>query len=150
MVGKWQPINLMVTRFANLCVLTICSQAGLSPAATEHKVLSYIPYLQKPPTHTQTGSAPISAATSTTNVHKTADAEADPITTTSITDPYGPRRWHSNLVQLSGKERYLNEFSVERLGEDVDNNLVMLHGYGAGLGFFYRNFDGLSLSLIHI
>lgn len=48
------------------------------------------------------------------------------------------------MVELSGKNRALNEFSVERLGEHVDENLVMLHGYGAGLGFFYRNFEALS------
>lgn len=76
-------------------------------------------------------------------MQKTPDREADSITT-SFNDPYGPRRWHSNLVQLQGKNRFLNEFSVERLGEQVDNNLVMLHGYGAGLGFFYRNFESLS------
>lgn len=33
---------------------------------------------------------------------------------------------------------------MERLGEETDQNLVMLHGYGAGLGFFYKNFEGLS------
>jgi cardiolipin-specific phospholipase len=33
---------------------------------------------------------------------------------------------------------------VERVGEEVEQNLVMLHGYGAGLGFFYKNFEGLS------
>lgn len=107
-------------------------------------MLSFIPYLQKPPTHTQTGSAPPSTSPSTAEVHKTADREADPITTNSITDPYGPRRWASNLVQLRGKNRFLNEFSVERIGEEVDNDLVMLHGYGAGLGFFYKNFESLS------
>lgn len=48
------------------------------------------------------------------------------------------------MVKLSGKNRALNEFSVERLGETVEDNLVMLHGYGAGLGFFYKNFEGLS------
>lgn len=61
-----------------------------------------------------------------------------------MTDPFGPRQWHSNLVKLSGKNRALNEFSVERVGEETDHNLVMLHGYGAGLGFFYKNFEGLS------
>jgi cardiolipin-specific phospholipase len=61
-----------------------------------------------------------------------------------MTDPFGPRRWHSNLVKLSGKNRALNEFSVERVGEETDQNLVILHGYGAGLGFFYKNFEGLS------
>lgn len=48
------------------------------------------------------------------------------------------------MVELSGKDRALNEFSVERLGEDADQHLVMLHGYGAGLGFFYKNFEPLS------
>lgn len=75
-----------------------------------------------------------------------ADKEATPVRTNSINDPYGPRQWHSKLVQLAGpgKNRYLNEFSVERVGEETKNSLVMLHGYGAGLGFFYKNFDALS------
>ena len=70
--------------------------------------------------------------------------DATPVTSDSSTDPYGPRTWHSNIVKLSGKDRALNEFSVERANETVEDNLVMLHGYGAGLGFFYKNFDGLS------
>ncbi len=108
-------------------------------------MLSYIPYLRKPPTHTETGSAPVSASPSTVVVNDDGAHSAPQIArTTSVTDPYGPRRWKSTLVQLSGKERQLNEFSVEREDEDVENNLVMLHGYGAGLGFFYRNFEGLS------
>lgn len=111
---------------------------------TEHRVLSFIPYLQKPPTHTHTGSAPPSTTPSTNDVTKTEERRADPVTTSSINDPYGPRRWNSDLVQLAGKGRFLNEFSVERIGENVDNNLVMIHGYGAGLGFFYRNFESLS------
>lgn len=48
------------------------------------------------------------------------------------------------MVTLSGKDRKLNEYSVERVGEPVDDNLVILHGYGAGLGFFYKNFEPLS------
>ena len=59
-------------------------------------------------------------------------------------DPYGPRQWNSQMVELGGKNRALNEFSVERLDEAHEQNLVMLHGYGAGLGFFYKNFEGLS------
>jgi len=70
--------------------------------------------------------------------------DSAPARTSSITDPYGPRSWHSNLVKLSGKNRALNEFSIEREGEAVEENLIMLHGYGAGLGFFYKNFEGLS------
>lgn len=48
------------------------------------------------------------------------------------------------MVQLSGKNRALNELSIERVGENADDALVMLHGYGAGLGFFYKNFEPLS------
>ena len=29
--------------------------AGVSPAVTEHRVLSFVPYLRAPPTHTHTG-----------------------------------------------------------------------------------------------
>jgi cardiolipin-specific phospholipase len=115
--------------------------AGLSPMATEHRVLSFIPHLQSPPTHTQTGSAPAGASTDPNAPPEHAE---DQTTTDASNDPYGPRRWNSQMVELSGKDRALNEFSVERLGEDVENNLVMLHGYGAGLGFFYRNFESIS------
>ncbi|KAF1924930.1 alpha/beta hydrolase fold family protein [Didymella exigua CBS 183.55] len=124
--------------------------AGLSPMATEHRVMSFIPYLQRPPTHTQTGSASAPTSTSPSTSPSTADLAAPPkksedhTTTDALADPYGPRRWNSQMVELSGKGRALNEFSVERLGEDVEEHLVMLHGYGAGLGFFYRNFEGLS------
>lgn len=116
--------------------------AGLTPAVTEHKVLSYVPYLRKPPTHTQTGSAPPSVKGM--EIDNDEAKEADPIRTTSVTDPYGPRQWNSELVQLAGKNRALNEFSVVRPQETPDNSLVMLHGYGAGLGFFYKNFEALS------
>ena len=114
---------------------------ALPAAQAEHKVLSYIPYLQTPPTHTQTGSEPPSLNPSSTSL------DSDKLTkvqTNSINDPYGPRTWHSKMVQLAGKNRALNEFSVERTGEAADQNLVILHGYGAGLGFFYKNFEPLS------
>lgn len=115
---------------------------SLAPAVTEHKVLSHMPYLQRPPTHTQTGSAPPSVKGM--RIDDDQSTSNDMVQTTSISDPYGPRQWNSELVQLAGKARALNEFSVTRLDEAVDNNLVMLHGYGAGLGFFYKNFEGLS------
>jgi cardiolipin-specific phospholipase len=115
--------------------------AGQSPMATEHRVLSFIPHLQQPPTHTQTGGT---AAASTTDLNAPPQNPEAHTTTDAANDPYGPRRWNSQMVELSGKGRALNEFSVERLGEEVEENLVMLHGYGAGLGFFYRNFESLS------
>ncbi|KAI1619312.1 alpha/beta hydrolase [Exophiala viscosa] len=119
--------------------------SNIPAAEAEHRVLSLIPYLQKPPTHTQTGSEPPSKNPSTLSVVDTSPSkQAPPITTNSITDPYGPRTWYSRMVQLSGKNRALNEFSVERTGEEADQNLVIIHGYGAGLGFFYKNFEPLS------
>jgi cardiolipin-specific phospholipase len=118
-----------------------------APAATaEHKVLSSIPYLQEAPTQRQTGNA-ASAPNSLTVTDSLQTADPSQIGDEAINssnDPYGPRRWRSRMVELSGKNRALNEFSVERLDETIDQNLVILHGYGAGLGFFYRNFEPLS------
>lgn len=48
------------------------------------------------------------------------------------------------MVGLSGKNRALNEYSVERVGEPAEETLVMLHGYGAGLGLFYKNFEPIT------
>jgi cardiolipin-specific phospholipase len=51
------------------------------------------------------------------------------------------------MVTLSGKDRQLNEFSITRLQDEPSvpkHDLVMLHGYGAGLAFFYKNFESLS------
>lgn len=120
--------------------------ASISPAAAEHKVLSFIPYLQQAPTHYQTGIvAPQTEHGHEASAHDDTSHSASLAKTTSHEeDPHGPRRWHSSLVKLSGNNRALNEFSVERVGEDVENNLVMLHGYGAGLGLFYKNFEPLS------
>lgn len=121
--------------------------ASLTPAVCEHKIMSFIPYLQKPPTVASTGSEPNSKSTSMMSVDKSGATSVDDAAirrTTSVQDPFGPRQWQSEMVQLKGNNRYLNEFSVERLGEEVDHSLVMLHGYGAGLGFFYKNFEGLS------
>ena len=91
-------------------------------------------------------------------MRETLEASSDPVgnvpsadhpgttQTDSQTDPYGPRVWKSTMVPLSGKNRALNEFSVTRVGEQVDDTLVMLHGYGAGLGFYYKNFESISRS----
>ena len=91
--------------------------------ATEHRVMSFIPYLQSPPTHTQTGSAPASTFPSSADLTAAPPKHSEDHTTTdSLTDPYGPRRWNSQMVELSGKGRALNEFSVERLGEEVEES----------------------------
>ena len=118
--------------------------ANIPAAKAEHTVLSYIPYLKQPPTHTQTGKTLPSETPSAATFSDDSADKASAVQTHSNSDPYGPRQWHSTLVKLSGKNRALNEFSVERTGEGIDQNLVILHGYGAGLGFFYKNFEGLS------
>lgn len=48
------------------------------------------------------------------------------------------------MVKLSGKDRALNEYFVERVDEPQEETLVMLHGYGAGLGLFYQNFEPIT------
>lgn len=88
----------------------------------------------------KTSPSPVSSSSSSSSSLPSSSSTA----TTSALDPYGPRRWNSTLVELTGKSRALNEFSVERLGEDVDQNMVIVHGYGAGLGFFYKNMEPLS------
>ncbi|KAF6833025.1 alpha/beta hydrolase fold containing protein [Colletotrichum plurivorum] len=92
---------------------------SVTPQMAERNVLSHIPYLKE---------ARDNAASLEVGKH----------------DPFGQRVWRSQMVELSGKNRALNEYSVERVGEEVDNNLVIVHGYGAGLGFFYKNFEPLS------
>lgn len=122
--------------------------ASIPAAKAEHKVLSFIPYLRSPPTQTESISAPPSVTPSEADLAKqsTKDLPDSPVTTSQSRDPHGPRRWQSRMITLSGKNRALNEFSVERAQETPENNLVILHGYGAGLGFFYKNFEGLSRS----
>ncbi|MCJ1474472.1 hypothetical protein MMC13_003130 [Lambiella insularis] len=150
-LGYKDGFNQWVSRYLMLVYIPALGQianpskwANVPAAVAEHNVLSYVPYLRKPPTHTQTG-----ASISTPNGSTVTVDDHDLHRTTSATsqtkdDPYGPRQWNSTMVQLKGKNRALNEFSVERVGEEHDQNLVMLHGYGAGLGFFYKNFEGLS------
>ncbi|KAK7721050.1 hypothetical protein SLS64_001344 [Diaporthe eres] len=94
---------------------------NLSPAASERNVLKFVPYLRE-----------------------AISDPANPQGAISKSDPYGPRIWRSTMVALSGKNRALNEYSVERLHDSSDETLVMLHGYGAGLGFFYNNFEPLT------
>ncbi|KAK4163190.1 putative cardiolipin-specific deacylase, mitochondrial [Cladorrhinum sp. PSN259] len=95
---------------------------NVSLRQAERGVLSFIPYLRE----------------------ATAESTGAQIQDLAKSDPFGHRVWRTSMVELSGKNRALNEFSVERVGEKVENNLVMLHGYGAGLGFFYKNFEPLS------
>ncbi|KAI0111761.1 alpha/beta-hydrolase [Daldinia grandis] len=106
---------------------------SVTPTIAERNVISCIPYLREA----------IAAGTGSAIDVPSAEHPGEARTSTEI-DPYGPRIWKSTMVKLSGKNRGLNEFSVERVGEPVDDTLVMLHGYGAGLGFYYKNFENLS------
>ncbi|RKF82345.1 putative cardiolipin-specific deacylase, mitochondrial [Golovinomyces cichoracearum] len=104
---------------------------SLTPAATERMVISFIPHIQG---YSRPGLTDVLNSTLDSSLPKSAG------------DPYGPRYLSSKLIALSGVDRAINELSVERTGEDVEQNLVMLHGYGAGLGFFYKNIEELSRS----
>ncbi|CAK7568524.1 MAG: hypothetical protein SEPTF4163_006517 [Sporothrix epigloea] len=111
---------------------------SVSASAAERGVLAYVPFVRE----AKAGSQPdLSLATQ----QRQADgAPLSSINSANTKDPYGTRLWRSQMVALSGKNRALNEYSIERVGEDTEETLVMLHGYGAGLGFFYRNFEPLS------
>jgi cardiolipin-specific phospholipase len=99
--------------------------SAATPAIIERRVMALVPFLRE-----------------------ASDSITNPATTTSSTevaaDPYGHRVWRQSMVKLSGKNRALNEISVERVGETTDETLVMVHGYGAGLGFFYKNFEPIT------
>ncbi|KAL1835544.1 hypothetical protein VTJ49DRAFT_6499 [Mycothermus thermophilus] len=95
---------------------------NVNPRQAERNVLSYVPFLREAGTE--------SAVSKLQDLAKS--------------DPFGQRTWRSSMVQLAGKNRALNEFMIERVGEPADDTLVMIHGYGAGLGFFYKNFEPLS------
>ena len=139
-MGKQQFLQASDTAFKSK------QWANVPAAVAEHNVMSFIPHLQSPPT--QVGKrATVQKPAFDGSIVSTPDDDLQrtpSATAQSTNDPYGPRQWQSNLVKLNGNNRALNEFSVERTGESVDQNLVMLHGYGAGLGFFYKNFEGLS------
>ncbi|UNI21615.1 hypothetical protein JDV02_007591 [Purpureocillium takamizusanense] len=100
---------------------------SITPPMAERNVLSLIPHLREA---VDSLTRPVSSSSSTSSAGKT--------------DPFSTRVWRRSLVQLSGKNRALNEVCVERVGEEPEETLVMVHGYGAGLGFFYNNFEPIT------
>lgn len=78
------------------------------------------------------------------NLKEASDSVSNPRASLTSTDPFGTRVWRRSLVKLSGKDRALNEVCVERVGEEAEETLVMVHGYGAGLGFFYKNLEPIT------
>ncbi|OAA58105.1 alpha beta hydrolase fold family [Niveomyces insectorum RCEF 264] len=116
--------------------------SNVSASTAERNVLAYVPFLRE----AKMGSQPNLTLTPQQQQQQQ-QLDGGPSLSaidSSSGDPYGSRLWRSQMVPLPGKNRALNEYSIERAGEDASDTLVMLHGYGAGLGFFYRNFDALS------
>ncbi|CAK7262441.1 hypothetical protein SEPCBS57363_000028 [Sporothrix epigloea] len=111
---------------------------SVSASAAERGVLAYVPFVRE----AKAGSQPDLSLT--TQQRQADGAPLSSVNSANSESPYGTRLWRSQMVTLSGKNRALNEYSIERVGEDTEETLVMLHGYGAGLGFFYRNFEPLS------
>lgn len=62
------------------------------------------------------------------------------------------RRWQRNYVVLQGEDRFIREMHIwsDKISDEIDNvpsgrcNLVMLHGYGGGSGFFFKNVGMIS------
>lgn len=99
----------------------------------ERKVLSLIPRLRD-----DSPAADATGSTSSSSISSPPDSDPEP-------DPFGPRCWRRSLVPLAGKNRALNEVFVHRVGDPhPPETLVMIHGYGAGLGFFYKNLEPVS------
>jgi cardiolipin-specific phospholipase len=105
-----------------------------------------VPSVQAPDIGTVNISPPSTCSSKDSSKHDVTlpDSRSALSQSSTTDDPYGQRKWYSSLVKLSGKDRALNEFCVERVGEQVQNDLVIIHGYGAGLGYFYKNFEALS------
>lgn len=120
-MGMYQPA-------AKVGIPTLCDKqltytlqwTSVTPPMVERKVLSFIPTLRE-----------------------AADSLANPNASSSA-DPAGTRVWRRSMVQLSGKNRALNEVCVEKVGEKEQETLVVVHGYGAGLGFFYKNLEPIT------
>lgn len=60
-------------------------------------------------------------------------------------DSTDPRTSEVLKVEVS-KGRYMNEFTIYPKNADPSklNHFVLIHGYGAGLGFYLKNFDEIS------
>lgn len=100
-----------------------------------------MPFIKRPPLEEEDASSCKSKRRSPSPSTPTSASTTPADTPTE--DPHGPRSWTTTQVPLSGTDRALHEFSITR-HEPATNALVMLHGYGAGLGFFYKNFEPLS------
>uniref|UniRef100_A0A060SWE7 ARAD1A03960p n=1 Tax=Blastobotrys adeninivorans TaxID=409370 RepID=A0A060SWE7_BLAAD len=57
--------------------------------------------------------------------------------------PDSHRRASSLQVPVGG-DNFINEFEISKLDGTCTEEVAILHGYGAGLGFFYKMFDEVS------
>lgn len=64
---------------------------------------------------------------------------------TTTTELKGPVIARSEKVELKDKKHYLNTLSITSTAPSADAPppAILLHGYGAGLGFFFKNFSAL-------
>ncbi|KAG5646445.1 hypothetical protein DXG03_003495 [Asterophora parasitica] len=71
---------------------------------------------------------------------------ASNLSPSSTPDSDSPVIAHSARVDLGSAKRYLNTLSITSTSPspDAPPPAVVLHGYGAGLGFFYQNFPVLA------
>ncbi|KAI5207266.1 alpha/beta-hydrolase [Aureobasidium subglaciale] len=130
------PVEAKPTGFSLSCKEGLCQWWNdVSSAQAEHRLLQLIPSVA-PPT------ASSSSQSTDAPIHRTKNEQI------SVVDSFGPRNWQTARVPLLGAqmEQFINEFSVEHAEQDTKHNLVMLHGYGAGLGLFYKNFEPFSRS----
>lgn len=74
-------------------------------------------------------------------------APADPSTAADISSPISRVVGRVTKFELNDPKRYLNQFSIQPTykvdPEKAPPPTVILHGYGAGLGFFFLNFQSL-------
>ncbi|KAK7695606.1 hypothetical protein QCA50_000242 [Cerrena zonata] len=68
-----------------------------------------------------------------------------PAGATTTPDESSPVVAHSSRVELSDPKKYINTFTIESTSPSPSGPppAVVLHGYGAGLGFFFQNFPAL-------
>ena len=119
-----------------------CPQlSGPSADAAEDQVLSLVPNLHCLPEHCCNSLMKVRDCTG-------AASHADG----GVMGPDGTRRWQKSYVRLPGENRTIRELHIwsDKVSNAADKlscvrcNLVMLHGYGGGLGLFYKNFEAIS------
>lgn len=79
-----------------------------------------------------------------TNRTKVQEAEHDVLSALPFYPEQDGTRAARSLQVDVGNGNWINEFEITQTETPASNDLVVLHGYGAGLAFFYQNLDALS------